>query len=155
MGWWITLGILILLAVLPLGVSVAYDADGAVVKVIAGPVKITLFPRPKKENKPKKKKDKKSPKAEETPQEQPKPAADKKPAEAKKPAEDKKPAEPASKQDAKTKSSCCLIFILFQLINPYISFTKNATKHTTTEIYLTSDRLANTHKKINTISFEA
>ena len=40
MGWWITLGILALLAVLPLGVSVAYDADGAVVKVILGPVKI-------------------------------------------------------------------------------------------------------------------
>ena len=54
MGWLITLGILTLLAVLPLGVSVVYDADGALVRVIVGPVKITLFPRPKKDKKPKK-----------------------------------------------------------------------------------------------------
>ena len=56
MGWLVTLGILTLLAVLPLGVSVRYDEDGAVVKLIAGPVKITLFPRPKKDKKPKKEK---------------------------------------------------------------------------------------------------
>ena len=54
MGRLIAFGILFLLAILPLGVSVRYDEDGAVVKVIAGPVKITLFPRPKKEKKPKK-----------------------------------------------------------------------------------------------------
>lgn len=63
MGWWITLGILALLAVLPLGVAVRYDEDGALVRIIAGPVKITLFPRPKKDKKPKKEKkpkDKKS-----------------------------------------------------------------------------------------------
>ena len=40
-------------------------------------------------------------------------------------------------------------------MNPYISFTKKAAKHTTTEIYLTSDILANAHKRISTISFEA
>ena len=56
MGWIITFGILFLLAILPLGVSVKYDEDGAVVKVIAGPVKITLFPRPKKDKKEKKQK---------------------------------------------------------------------------------------------------
>ena len=56
MGWWITLGILVLLAVLPLGVAVRYDEDGAAVRIIAGPVKITLFPRPKKKKKPKKEK---------------------------------------------------------------------------------------------------
>ena len=56
MGWLITLGILTLLAVLPLGVSVRYDEGGAVVRVIAGPVRITLFPRPKKDKKPKKEK---------------------------------------------------------------------------------------------------
>lgn len=56
MGWWITLGILTLLAILPLGVSVKYDEDGAVVKLIAGPVKITLFPRKKKDRNPKKEK---------------------------------------------------------------------------------------------------
>lgn len=56
MGWLVTLGILTLLAVLPLGVSVKYDEDGAVVKLIAGPVKITLFPREKKDKKPNKEK---------------------------------------------------------------------------------------------------
>lgn len=56
MGWLITLGILTLLAVLPMGVSVRYDEGGAVVRVIAGPVRITLFPRPKKDKKPKKEK---------------------------------------------------------------------------------------------------
>ena len=61
MGWLITFGILFLLAVLPLGVSVSYDEAGAVVKVIAGPVKITLFPRPKKEKKPKKTENKPQP----------------------------------------------------------------------------------------------
>jgi hypothetical protein len=56
MGWLIALGILTLLAVLPLGVSIRYDSEGAVVKLIAGPVGITLFPRPKKDKKPKKEK---------------------------------------------------------------------------------------------------
>lgn len=54
MGWLLTLGILTLLAIMPLGVSVRYDQDGAVVKVIAGPIKITLFPRPKKHKNTKK-----------------------------------------------------------------------------------------------------
>ena len=57
MGWLITLGVVTLLAVLPLGVSVNYDAAGAVVRVIAGPLKITVFPLPKKEKKEKKKKE--------------------------------------------------------------------------------------------------
>ena len=57
MSWWITLGILTLLAILPLGVSVRYDEDGAAVRLIAGPVKITLLPRPQKDKKPKKEKD--------------------------------------------------------------------------------------------------
>ena len=56
MGWLITLGVVTLLAVRPLGVSVDYDAVGAVVRVIAGPLKITVFPLPKKEKKEKKKK---------------------------------------------------------------------------------------------------
>lgn len=70
MGWIIALGILTLLAILPLGVSVRYDSDGANVRLIAGPLKITLFPKPKKEEKPKKekknkkKKDKKKEKTE-------------------------------------------------------------------------------------------
>ena len=60
MGGWITLGILFLLAILPLGVSVKYNADGPLVRVIAGPVKITVFPLPKKEKKDKKPKKEKA-----------------------------------------------------------------------------------------------
>ena len=60
MGWLITLLILILLGILPLGVSVIYDEDGAVVRVIAGLLKIKVYPLPKKEKKEKKpKKEKK------------------------------------------------------------------------------------------------
>ena len=70
MGWLITLGILTLLAILPLGVSIRYDADGAVVKVIAGPVKITLFPRKNKDKKPPKEKTK-TEKTEDKPQPEP------------------------------------------------------------------------------------
>ena len=49
MGWLIALIILTGLAILPLGVSALYDADGAVVRVIAGPVRIKVFPLKKKE----------------------------------------------------------------------------------------------------------
>ena len=51
MGWVIFFAVVLLLAILPLGVFVSYDEDGVVVKIVAGPVKITLFPRPKKEKK--------------------------------------------------------------------------------------------------------
>ena len=63
MGWLIALGIVLLLAVLPLGVRVRYNSEGVAVKIIAGPVKITLLPRPKKKKKEKKKKEKKKTKA--------------------------------------------------------------------------------------------
>ena len=56
MGWLITGGVLFLLAVLPLGVKIRYDAEGFGLKVILGPVKLTLLPRPKKPPKEKKKK---------------------------------------------------------------------------------------------------
>ena len=56
MGWWIALGVVVLLAVLPLGVSVRYNSEGPLVRVIAGPVRITVFPLPKKEKKKKEKK---------------------------------------------------------------------------------------------------
>ena len=65
MGWWITFGVLTLLAILPLGVRVCYDVDGPLVKLVLGPVKMTVFPRPKKEKKTKKKKEKKSAKQKE------------------------------------------------------------------------------------------
>jgi len=49
MGWLIALAVLVLLALLPLGASVWYDQIGPRVYLIAGPVKILLFPRKKKE----------------------------------------------------------------------------------------------------------
>ena len=55
MGWLITLAILVLIAVLPVGVSVSYDADGFRAFVKAGFARIQVFPLPKKEKKPKKK----------------------------------------------------------------------------------------------------
>ena len=58
MGALVTAGILLLLAVLPLGVRIRYNSEGLLVKVIAGPVKITVFPLPKKEKKKKKTKEK-------------------------------------------------------------------------------------------------
>ena len=67
MGWIIALVILFLLAILPLGVSVLYDAEGARVRVVAGPLKIQVFPGKKKpkKNKPQKQKSKKSKKSKE------------------------------------------------------------------------------------------
>ena len=59
MGWLITLGILILLGMLPLGVSAVYDENGAQVGILAGPVKIRVFPvSGKKKTKPVKNKEK-------------------------------------------------------------------------------------------------
>ena len=86
MGWWITLGILTLLAFVPVGVRVCYDAEGPLVKLVLGPVKLTLFPRPKKDQKPEKEKKEKQSKqkAKKTAEEAnlpkpPQPPADKKP----------------------------------------------------------------------------
>ncbi len=58
-GWLIALAILFLLAILPLGVSVKYDEAGALVRLIAGPIRITLFPMKKKEKREKPEGDKK------------------------------------------------------------------------------------------------
>ena len=59
MGWWITLGILALLAVLPLGACVSYDGDGPLVKIVVGPIRFTVYPRPRKEKKSPKETEKK------------------------------------------------------------------------------------------------
>ncbi len=67
MGALIALGVIILLAILPLGVSVRYNAAGALVRVILGPVKLTLLPRPEK---PKKEKKPAAQKAEQAPKPQ-------------------------------------------------------------------------------------
>ena len=71
-GWLIAFGILFLLAILPLGVTARYDVSGVLVRLIAGPARITIVPGKKKERKKKKEK----------------PAASQKTAQ-KKPAEDK------------------------------------------------------------------
>ena len=71
MGWLIALGILVLLAILPLGATVRYNADGIALKIIAGPLRIGILPAKKKEpkeKKPKKEKTKKQ-KAEKKPPE--------------------------------------------------------------------------------------
>ena len=76
MGWLITLAVLVLLAVLPLGVSVCYDEDGSRVRVLAGPVKFQVFPLKKKEKtseKPGKKPAKKAPAVKKTDKPAPKP----------------------------------------------------------------------------------
>lgn len=69
MGWLITGGILLLLAVLPLGVKVGYDSDGVRLQLVLGPIRLTLFPRPKKQPK-EKKKDNSKQKKEESPAEE-------------------------------------------------------------------------------------
>lgn len=79
-GWLIALGILILLAILPLGASVIYNEDGPLIRIIAGPVRLTVFPlkkKDKKEKKPKKEKKAKAAKA----QKEPKPKKKKEPSE--------------------------------------------------------------------------
>lgn len=72
MGWWITLGILFLLAILPLGVSIHYNADGPVIKIILGPLKLQVVPAKKKPPKEKKEKPKKEPKPKKTQEKPPK-----------------------------------------------------------------------------------
>ena len=74
-GWLIFLGILLAIGLLPVGASVRYDESGPLVKLLLGPVKILLFPRPKKEKKtaqkddttPKEKKTKPEPAVKEEP----------------------------------------------------------------------------------------
>lgn len=73
MGWWIALGIFVGLLILPLGVSVIYDAAGVRLRVVAGFIRFTIFPKKKKGKKPKKekppKKNKEEPKPEKSQQE--------------------------------------------------------------------------------------
>ena len=57
MGWWIALGVLVLIAILPVGASVFYDEDGFRAFVLAGPIRIPVFPVKKKEKKQKPKKE--------------------------------------------------------------------------------------------------
>ena len=59
MGWLIALAVLAGLAILPLGVSAIYNGDGPQVRLIAGPVRVKLYPH-KKKKQPKKSKEKKA-----------------------------------------------------------------------------------------------
>ena len=97
MGWIIALLILFLLAILPLGASVLYDEDGPRVRIVAGPVKIQVFPMKKKAKKDKPKKE-----------------AKKKPAKAEKPA--KKPA-PKPKSGGSWTDFLPLVRIALDLLN--------------------------------------
>lgn len=58
MGWLIALGILLLLGLLPLGVSAVYDEGGPLVRIIAGPLRFKVFPAAKNKKKKDKKKSK-------------------------------------------------------------------------------------------------
>ena len=107
MGWLITLGILILLAVLPLGVSAIYDEDGAMVRIIAGPLKIQVFPVSRK---------KKTTKKEKKPQK-----AEKKKTE-KKQDKQKKKAKPAAKQEKSEKKSGGPITDFLPLVKVVLKF---------------------------------
>ena len=57
-GWLIALAIIVLLAVLPLGVSAIYDTGGPLVRWMLGPFRGNLYPKEKKEKPEKQKKDK-------------------------------------------------------------------------------------------------
>ncbi len=70
MGWLIALAIIVLLAVLPLGVSAKYDAGGPVVRIIAGPIRIQVLPA-RKNKKQKKEAPKESIESKETKKAQP------------------------------------------------------------------------------------
>lgn len=50
-GWLIALGILVLLAILPVGASLIYNEDGLFLSLLLGRMKIKLFPKPPKEKK--------------------------------------------------------------------------------------------------------
>ena len=66
MGWLIALLVLFLLAILPLGVSVIYNADGPLIRIVAGIFKIKVFPGKKQDpDKPPKAKKKKEQKPKE------------------------------------------------------------------------------------------
>ena len=78
MGWWIALAVLMGLAILPLGVSARYNADGFRLAVTAGPLRFRILPEKKKEEKPKKdKKEKPARKRPEKKKDAPKAAAPK------------------------------------------------------------------------------
>ena len=69
-GWLIALGILVLLAILPVGASLIYNEDGLFLSLLLGRLKIKLFPKPPKEKK-KEKKEKPKKQKKEAPKQKP------------------------------------------------------------------------------------
>lgn len=64
MGWIVAAAVIVLFAILPLGVSAVYDADGPVVRIVAGPMRIRVYPGKKQDpDKPTKQKKQKKDKA--------------------------------------------------------------------------------------------
>ena len=47
-GWLIALGVILLIGLIPLGAKVSYDAAGILAVLIAGPVRLRLYPRKQK-----------------------------------------------------------------------------------------------------------
>lgn len=45
MAWLAVLAVVLLIGLIPIGVNVAYDERGALVRLIAGPVRVTVFPK--------------------------------------------------------------------------------------------------------------
>lgn len=68
MGWWIALGVLALIAILPVGIRALYDGDGPRAYLIAGPIRIPVFPTKKREKKEKPQKVRKQKAANSAPQ---------------------------------------------------------------------------------------
>ena len=111
MGWLIALGVLFLLATLPLGVSAKYDSGGPLVKIIAGPIRFTLFPRPKKEKKKQTKKEKTSEKQEKQEENPPKPPQP--------PKEEKPKAEPGEKKGGSWKDFLPLVKVALDFLGDF------------------------------------
>ena len=114
MGWLITLGVVTLLAVLPLGASIRYDAAGLLAKIILGPLKITVYPLPKKKKKEKPKKTKEAKPKQETPSEPKKPAP-------KAPQNPPPPPEPEKKKESggKLTDFLPLVKVALDLLNDF------------------------------------
>jgi hypothetical protein len=97
MGWLITLLVLVGLAVLPLGIRVGYDSTGLQGSILAGPVRLKVYPLKKKGDKPDKPKKK-------TQQPQTEPA---------------KPKEPKPKQGGSLTQFLPLVRLLLELLTEF------------------------------------
>ena len=45
MAWLIIVAVILLIGIIPIGVNVSYDETGCVARLIAGPIRITVFPK--------------------------------------------------------------------------------------------------------------